>query len=195
MTKLVQHKDANSFTAPRKPFLTTREASAYCGFKTTGGFRKAAREGRITRPQGVVGARAPGCGDAKDLETFCLRTLVRYLLRFRRRTRLFVFRRLTIDDRFPEGSVTRLGGRRREGASQEDANQPARQARIHRPPTVLRTRICHADPAHGAAWPRAPYRAEDALFYGSRLDPVAEILLVALHPSRDPVSEEQCRRP
>jgi hypothetical protein len=41
-------------TTENKPLLTAREAMVYCGFKTTGALRKAAREGRI-RPAGRRG--------------------------------------------------------------------------------------------------------------------------------------------
>jgi hypothetical protein len=42
--------------AVTKPFLTTREATAYCGFKTTGALRKAKLEGRLL-PVGRRGGR------------------------------------------------------------------------------------------------------------------------------------------
>jgi hypothetical protein len=40
----------------RKPFLTTREAADYCGFKTSGALRKAKLEGHIM-PHGRRGGR------------------------------------------------------------------------------------------------------------------------------------------
>ena len=43
---------------PTKPFLTTREATAYCGFKTASALRKAKLEGRIA-PQAAAAAPAP----------------------------------------------------------------------------------------------------------------------------------------
>ncbi len=51
--------------ATTKPFLTTREATAYCGFKTAGALRKAKLEGRIAPVGPTRRAAARSCGAAR----------------------------------------------------------------------------------------------------------------------------------
>src|SRR5829696_5907175 len=53
----------------RRPYLTTREAAAYCGFKTTGALRKAHLEDRV-RPVGRRGGKGTWMWSREDLDGF-----------------------------------------------------------------------------------------------------------------------------
>ena len=55
--------------ATTKPFLTTREATAYCGFKTTAALRKARLESRIA-PAGRRGGSGTWVWAREDLDRF-----------------------------------------------------------------------------------------------------------------------------
>jgi hypothetical protein len=55
--------------ATTKPLLTTREATAYCGFKTTAALRKARLEGRIA-PAGRRGGSGTWVWAREDLDRF-----------------------------------------------------------------------------------------------------------------------------
>ena len=80
MNKLVRDEHANPHPLDdatlTKPFLTTREAAAYCGFKTTGALRKAAREGRI-KPAGRRGGSGTWMWQRERPGRISLRTRVR----------------------------------------------------------------------------------------------------------------------
>jgi len=56
-----------------KPFLTTPEAADYLGFRTTGGVRKAVKEGRL-RPIGRRGGTGPYVFTVAELNRFLLGT-------------------------------------------------------------------------------------------------------------------------
>src|ERR1035438_120328 len=60
---------------PWPPYLTTVDATRYCGFKTTGALRKAAYEGRIV-PAGRRGGSGTWMWRREDLDAvLCGRTL------------------------------------------------------------------------------------------------------------------------
>jgi hypothetical protein len=58
-----------TFVDAAKPFLTTREATVYCGFKTAGALRKAKLEGRIV-PAGRRGGRGTFMWSRETLDRY-----------------------------------------------------------------------------------------------------------------------------
>ncbi|MBI5532157.1 MAG: helix-turn-helix domain-containing protein [Deltaproteobacteria bacterium] len=54
---------------PLHPFMTTADAAAYCGFKTTGGIRKAKHDGKI-KPIGRRGGSGPWMWSRDELDRF-----------------------------------------------------------------------------------------------------------------------------